>query len=116
MLRWYELLTVCVSFLYLFLCFLVSDIIFYAHNDDDDFESPVASKREHKPAYFMKSPFVNEFGSSDAPMAKKFATIVKDLHSFIKKIDENLNFDIQFEFDYWMAIGLKKKNKYVCAF
>ena len=49
-------------------------------------------------------------------MVKKFATIVKDLHHFTKKIDENLNFDIQSEFDYWMAIGLKKKNKYVCAF
>ena len=108
---WYVLLIV-----FVLVFFLVSDIIFNFQNDDDDFESPVPCKREHKPAYFMKSPFINEFGSSDISTSKKAATVVKDMHPFTCKIDENVDYQIQSKFDEWMAIGLKKKNKYVFGF
>ena len=64
----------------------------------------------------MKSPFINEFGSSDISTSKKAATVVKDMHPFTCKIDENVDYQIQSKFDEWMAIGLKKKNKYVFGF
>ena len=108
---WYVLLIV-----FVLVFFLVSNIIFNFQNDDDDFESPVPCKMEHKPAYFMKSPFINEFGSSDIYTSKKVATVVKDMHPFTCKIDENVDYQIQSKFDEWMAIGLKKKNKYVFGF
>ena len=64
----------------------------------------------------MKSPFINEFGSYDISTSKKVATVVKDMHPFTCKIDENVDYHIQSKFDEWMAIGLKKKNKCVFGF
>ena len=47
----------------------------------------------------MKSPFINEFGSSDISTSKKAATVVKDMHPFTCKIDENVDYHIQSKFD-----------------
>ena len=86
-------------------------------DDDDDFVSPVMKKREVKPAYFKKSPFVNEFGSSDVTeKEKKIGNVVKGLFPFSRNIGDPVNYDNRTEFDFWIARGLKKKNKYVILF
>ena len=86
-------------------------------DDDDDFVSPVVKKREVKLAYFKKSPFVNEFGSSDAAeKEKKVGNVVKDLFPFSRNIRDPVNYDNRTEFDFWITCGLKKNNKYVILF
>lgn len=84
--------------------------------DDDDFETPLPNKREHRPAYFMKSPFVNEFGSSGVVKEKNDISILKNIHPFSKDIGEALEFESLSAFDGWIEAGLKKKNKYVLIF
>ena len=83
-------------------------------DDKDDFVMPVPKKKEVKPTDLIKSPFVTEFGSSmEVLNQKKQFFILKDLIPFSLKITEALRFDRQTEFDLWIEVGLKKKNKYV---
>ena len=63
---------------------------------------------------------MNEFGSSDdsSKGSKTYMdlTIMKGIGPLSLKIDEPLNFFSHREFDMWLEVGLKKKNKYVSFF
>ena len=64
----------------------------------------------------MKSPFINEFGSSGVKTGLKDLTILKNIHPFSKNIGEALKYESLSDFDGWIEAGLKKKNKYVLIF
>ena len=67
-----------------------------------------------KPTSVMKSPFVTEFSPSiEVSNEKKKVSVLKGLIPFSLKIEEPLRFDRQTEFDLWIEVGLKKKNKYM---
>ena len=62
----------------------------------------------------MKSPFLNEFGSSKiGEKERKVPTVIKDLCLLSRNIDDLIIFQTRCDFDSWLDIGLKKKNKYV---
>ena len=62
----------------------------------------------------MKSPFLNKFGSSEeVEKHKKVPTVVKDLCPLSKHIADPIDFEKQSEFDLWLEVVLKKRNKYV---
>ena len=85
-----------------------------AFDDKGNFITPVAKKRDVKLTDVMKSPFVTEFGSSiEVLNKKKVLSVSKDLIPFSLKIEEPLRFDRQTEFNLWIKVSLKKKNKYV---
>lgn len=64
----------------------------------------------------MKSPFLNEFGSSEiGENERKVPTVDKDLCPLGRNIDDPINFQTRCDFDSWLDVGLKKK-KQVCVF
>ena len=66
---------------------------------------------------FRSSPFINEFGSSDAARKeKKIGIVVEGLCPFSQNIEDAVNYNNRTKFDFWIAHGLKKKNKYVILF
>ena len=64
----------------------------------------------------MKSPFMNEFGSSRVIKEKNDISILKNIYPFSKDIREALKYESLFAFDSWIEAELKKKNKYVLIF
>ena len=65
-----------------------------------------------KATYFMKSPFLNEFGSSKiGEKERKVPTVDKDLCPLGRNINDSINFQTHCDFDFWLNVGLKKKNK-----
>ena len=62
----------------------------------------------------MKFPFLNKFGSSEiGEKERKVPTVVKDLYLLSRNIDDSIIFQTRCDFDSWLDVRLKKKNKYV---
>ena len=68
-----------------------------------------------KPAAVMKSPFLNEFGSSDAKAVGKRVVnevdVVKQIIPFEKQLGFNLNDDDTKVYSTWYHEGYKPKTK-----
>lgn len=78
-------------------------------------EGAVKEKRQHKPAAVMKSPFLNEFGSSDAKAEGKRKVnegdVVKHIIPFEKQLGFNNNDDDLEAYSKWYHEGFKPKTK-----
>ena len=77
---------------------------------------PTTEKRQHKPAAVMKSPFLNQFGSSHTKAAgkrpAKDSVQVKQVLPFDQQLGFNLNVEDTEAFSVWYHDGYRPKNKY----
>lgn len=70
-------------------------------------------KRQHKPAAVMKSPFLNEFGSSESKVVGKRQSVdvVKQILPFKKQLGFITNDEDIEAFSKWYHDGYRPKNK-----
>ena len=116
---------VCIVFI-IFFCFAVfkrkNDVNVQQQQRCDvavDSEATVVGagmeKRQHKPAAVMKSPFLNEFGSSESKAAGKRQAnevdVVKHILPFEKQLGFNTNDEDTEAFSKWYDDGYRPKNK-----
>lgn len=70
-------------------------------------------RRQHKPAAVMKSPFLNEFGSSESKAVGKrqAVDVVKQILPFEKQLGFNMNDEDIEVFSKYYDEGYRPKNK-----
>ena len=70
-------------------------------------------RRQHKPNAVMKSPFLNEFGSSESKVVGKrqAVDVVKQILPFEKQLGFNINDEDTKALATWYHDGYRQKNK-----